>query len=1277
MRYRETAIEQEIRDHGLDGVLGLGRGVLRAGDLLNDMSEQDKGKHNEVFAFIEADTEKEMDGAELADALASESSKTADILSALRLCSIHGAVNAIANAGSTRQKEYLARVLERYDSLIAKSASYEDHDDDYTSDDDRHSGEPHNVKLGLWQDVVFASMIGTPEMGALSLARRWTLADSEKEDTRRSTYNLPAIRGYRSYIFPPDEEARWEYRDGERVTSNPDRRAGTVGYAFPELAKTYEQVKAAIERKNPDDTAEAIEHAAVCELARIIAKSTEYNSSYRSEGSPYRAHFAEQMAWARLGDQVQRQFRGMRQKIRGIDLHNIGRFIGKAGDNPYDVEWRRIEKLADTVTLDHVGPAREYLLEKTRDDIQRQHRRYGNDAAHKIITEGAAKLASIDSLTNDEVLARFQAEREKLAQKRNEHMSLAQKALDLHFKDGVDGDATPIDWINTAPFGLINRTHKALNRGVSKDTAFAYAVAEYSFPGEATTRELVEACHGFTKENLDKMRALHTYSKETGLAIDLIDEVRLGKVAVAYDSSDVIDLMGQGYSAREIIENGWLCHLDTRKTIDFPARGNDAQKQRWCTENGYAYLNGGWIKTSIGKIILSRLESGLERSIHDASQWLETFQIPEEGYDIPALKARIQNDEQIQLDDIEKTTFYDVDLESNLLAGILKAPQDLRDRLLLPRKTQKIQQIFFAPEHQLLYLALADVYRDSDIDINTVRDHAFDRLDEFYDEWLTNARGKETTHRISKDDLREKLLAAIENVNNSVLSDDENITGVIQRLSKYGNNRKRYIDDATSWLLRHATSPSARLTKVWGDRAVALIEGANDSARDIEIWQSDNALRLQLREMTRQGSMPHNLTAAEVMGEFGGWVWELSRCYDSDRIIRAISEYKSVRTTEALLPPQVMEMQTSSGVYKAEVLAKDDPRGMTIGVDTGCCMTLGGASASCIESGYKHKNAGFFALYTPQGRLAAQSYFYVNPNHSNVLVLDNIEANQGRNTDKILELYEEALTQYLLDRFAADSEWNIDTVHVGTGYGDVVKASVLRLPAANTISNNLGRIYTDADQQRLLLRLSNEQIAESRQSRSLARSKVENIPNHLPEIVTRSLSPNDSEIIRELEEQIYPGHMRQYGDREMLQEELDMNGMGIFSFLVAGQADSSKDYIGYCMAYLEQSETEPNRSEPIVYAADMAILPESQGFHIGATMFDELLRRTSERGVDKIEMHARETTSYAALKHSEWAKHILYHRGYKFVDYGAVDEFDDGNGTVEKLYLVGIEKLSR
>ena len=1269
----EISLRQELIDHGLDKDIRLGRSILQIGDLADTSPNKYIDGYSQVFDYIEEYDPPYLDSPELEEALTSEGQKTRAIISALGSCSTRSAINAILESGSSKQRGYLSEALKKYSSFITDGIPYESYDDNYEPIELHKSANPNDIITGLWRDVVFASMIDTPEMKALSRARRWLQPGDDDKKPNENIKNLPKTRGYHSYIFPPKKLPQ---KNSEIASDKPRHKPGTVGNTFPELAKTYEQIREREERKHPDDTDDTIEHTATLELARIIAKSTEYNDPDRSEGSPYRAHFAEQMAWARLGDQVQRQFRGMRQKIIGIDLHNIGRFIGKSGDNPYEREWRKVEKIANRVSPDNVDPAREYLLEKARNDIQRQHRRYGNDAAHKIITEGAAKLAGIDSLTDDEVLARFQAEREELAQKRNEHMSLAQKALDLHFKDGVDGDATPIDWINTAHFGLINRTHKALNRGVSKDTAFAYAVADYSLPGEAITRELVEACRGITKEHLDKTRALHAYSKETGLAIDLIDQVNLGKVAVTYGSSDVINLLEQGYSAREIIENEWLCHLDTRKTIDFPARGNDTQKQRWCTENGYAYLNGGWIKTSVGKIILSRLESGLEESIHDASQWLETFQIPEEGYDIPALKACIQSGEQVQLHDIEKTTFYDVDLESDLLAGILKAPQDLRDRLLLPRKTQKIQQIFFAPEHQLLYLALADVYRDSDINISNVRDHAFDRLDKFYDEWLTNARGKETTYRISKDDLREKLIAAIENVNNSVLSDDENITGVIQRLSKYGNNRKRYIDDATSWLLRHATSPSARLTKVWGDRAVALIEGANDSARDIEIWQNDNALRLQLREMTRQGSMPHNLTAAEVTGEFSGWARELSRCYDSDRIIRAISEYKSVRTTEALLPAQVMEMQTSSGVYKAEVLAKDDPRGMTIGVDTGCCMTLDGASASCIESGYKHKNAGFFALYTPQGRLAAQSYFYVNPDHPNILVLDNIEANQGRDTNKIVEIYKQALSKYLLERFATDRAWNIDTVNLGTGYGEAVKSSVLRLPATNPIPNNLGyHIYSDASDQRLLLHLSQHEIAESRKQWTPTQENIENTPNHLPNIVTRSITPNDFAIIKELEEQIYPEHIRQYDDKEMLQDELKKNSMETYSFLVAGQADSSKDYIGYCMAYLDQSETEPGRHDPVVYAADMAILPEAQGFHIGSKMFDELLKRTSERGVDKIEMHARETTSYAALKNSEWAKHILYRRGYKLVDHGVVDEFDDGGGNIENLYLVSIEKI--
>lgn len=588
--------------------------------------------------------------------------------------------------------------------------------------------------------------------------------------------------------------------------------------------------------------------------------------------------------------------------------------------------------------------------------------------------------------------------------------------------------------------------------------------------------------------------------------------------------------------------------------------------------------------------------------------------------------------------------------------------------------------MFFAPENQLIYMTLASLYKNPGLNIEMLREAALSKLDDFFEQWLVNARGKDTTHRISKDDLRDRIVATLANIDTLEFSESENITGVISRLSRYGDRRKRYIDDAMSWLTRHMTTPHARLTKVWGDRAMALAEGIGDSARDIESWQANNALRIHLEELERTGMMPSNLTVGEVVTEYRGWVDELSRSYSSEQVVFAISDYKDIHTSEALLPPVTIDLTTDDGVYKAEVLAKDDPRGMTIGGDTGCCMTLDGVSTSCIKSGYQDSNAGFFALYTPQGRLAAQSYFYVNPEHPEVLVLDNIEANRGRDTNKIVNLYREALERYLTEQFASNGEWKIKTVQVGTGYGDAVKSTVLRLPQAPIIRNEnrgdyYGGVYTDAlEDQRTLLELSEKQIREAR-SKTIYTEKTEKArPQHYPEIAVHAISPEQAEVIRELEKQIYPKHMRQYGDREMLSQELHMRDMGQFSFLVAAEADSSRDFLGYCMAYLEQSETEPTRTEPVLYAADLAILPEAQGGRIGSKMFEELLERANAHDIDKVELHARETTSYAALMQSSWVQRLLYNHGYKLTDHGAVDEFDDGHGNVERLYLVSLDK---
>ncbi len=1396
-----TTIEQEIQDHGLDHVLGLGRGVLNVESLSEQLEipvDEPEGART-TLGFINELEEVGSNGYELVDALMADKPATAQILEGLKSCSVRGAVSALLDSGTVSQRQYLKGRLEEYAEIIISGipvVGEKLQGGKYIRETTGYQpAKAEDIRTGLWRDVVFASMIGTPELGALTIARNHMrhVAQGGGKEARAAhadTRNLPKIRGYHSYIFPSRMEQRWKYEDGENRELSPESIDGEIGYAFPELAKTYTQILRRVERKSPELDESELEHRSVRELARLIEKSTEYNLPERGEGSPYRSDFAEQLAWAQLGEQAQRQLRGMRQKIKGVELHNIGRFIGKSGDNPYEKEWRRIEQFAGSVSPDDASSAREYFLLLAQKEIEKQHKLLGNEAATTIITQGSARIDAVNQMSDEEVLARFSEEQSRLEQKRNSRMSLAQKALILHFADKPEDSEGLIDWINNAPFGLINRTHTMLTRGVSKETAFAYAVAEHTFPGETLTHGLIDACRGVTKETLDTTHALSKELTETNQAISLEDRLILGRVSNRHDARDVLDLLKQGYSTAQIEQYPWLCRLDTSEIVDFPANGGESQKQKWLAEHGYAYLNGGWNKNSIGRIIATRLESGIEDSVHDASQWLETFQIPESAYDIRKILDG-RDKEGFELGSIEPDKLRDAEAEARFITQLLTADPLLRDRLtygakqvmsntdrlqllygldaslrqrfnqqlgssttelaeafytellktdaelsgtlsdfianggsrkkffsdLLGQRPELMQDLdgrrrrlhasleesfydevvsgnpqwaisddsesfggeswFFSPEYQLLYRAAVEEvdgrprYKDPEITISPIVDRARELIDMYADESFGVGKD-ETSHRLTAEELNALLDAAILNLPTE--SDGRKLSNLAAELKSMYVARSNYVRDTQTWLLRHATSPHQRLTKVWDDRATALTEGIGDSARDIESWQASNALRKHLQELERTGKMPSNLTVSEVVTEYKDWADELSRTYGSERVVRAISEFKTIRNSEALLPPATIDLTTDDGVYKAEVLAKDDPRGATIGVDTGCCMTLDGASANCIRSGYQDSGAGFFALYTPQGRLAAQSYFYVNTEQPDVLVLDNIEANQGRDKNKIVKLYKEALMQYLSEQFASDSEWKIRTVHVGTSYGDAVKSTVLQLPQAPTIRNKPG-IYTDARDQRKLLELSDRQIKESKE-KAIQLEQIEKVkPQHYPEIAVHTVLPKQAEIIRELEKQIYPKHMRQYRDRGMLAEEFQMRGMEQFSFLVAEEADSSSDFLGYCIAYLEQSETEPTRTEPVLYAADLAIVPEAQGGRIGSKMFEELLERADAHGVDKIELHARESTSYAALMKSSWVQRLLYDQGYRLTDHGAVDEFDDGQGNIEQLYLLSLEKV--
>lgn len=91
------------------------------------------------------------------------------------------------------------------------------------------------------------------------------------------------------------------------------------------------------------------------------------------------------------------------------------------------------------------------------------------------------------------MIEELKAKQEALKPKHESHKSLAEKALDLHFKfnhhppsrdddnsgyyDQYGGNIQ-IDWINNAPLGLIKRAHRMLERGVSEETVLKYSVAE-------------------------------------------------------------------------------------------------------------------------------------------------------------------------------------------------------------------------------------------------------------------------------------------------------------------------------------------------------------------------------------------------------------------------------------------------------------------------------------------------------------------------------------------------------------------------------------------------------------------------------------------------------------------------------------------------------------------------------------------------------------------------------------------------------------------------------
>ena len=393
-----------------------------------------------------------------------------------------------------RAVDYVTKRLPAYEKLVSTFEGY--------GVDEFIQG----IRHGLRRDIAFAFMIGSPELGAYTIAKK-----------RLSDANVASVRA-----LPPLKGAGTGIHDGYDSI-------GTYAALFDVYANALHVV--AQKRGAPED-ANAAEHKAVLLMSQWLVKAMEYSPVGRGDGSPYVAPLEEAVAWARLGESVQRQLRGMRHRIGDVNLRNIGRFIGRSGDSRYQREAQTLKRHISLVE----NPA---LSEHSRSEIterynkrdlaahlkrcaleeQKVTRRFErseklrqslelpadeNELQSKAaITSRDRALGEVERLKSertvylstrdsDQLLTDLKEKLVSLSTKAERHKSLAQKALDLHFHfNHAPGDARGsmpfadvVDWINEASFGQINRAHHMLTRGVSDATIILLSADDWRAPIE-------------------------------------------------------------------------------------------------------------------------------------------------------------------------------------------------------------------------------------------------------------------------------------------------------------------------------------------------------------------------------------------------------------------------------------------------------------------------------------------------------------------------------------------------------------------------------------------------------------------------------------------------------------------------------------------------------------------------------------------------------------------------------------------------------------------------
>jgi hypothetical protein len=409
--------------------------------------------------------------------------------------------------------DYLSRRLDSYEDMISGEAVRKEYQDGKFNPIKNRNDKilelrriepseinPESVKSGLLRDVYYAAMQGTPEMGAVKIATNNVNQEMVESDDSQKIRSVVEFWGYHSGVN--------EFSIGQ----------------YKPLMELYLNCRKQVENKYAGQglDGDQIEHQSVLLAATRLERAYAYCGLLEHSASPYASGFDEAIAAGQLDRNVMRRMAGMRKKIKNIDFSHIDRFIGKSAYNKYGKEKRVIDATIDYLKEESQKSSKIQMAEEENEqDSEKLENNYNRaveqsnrkkDKAKKEIQESdipsdekEAQLNNLEQKTAEQTEAAEQAyqrdlkylqsrtpeqllldltARKEIVDKRFEkRKSLAQKALDLYFHfNHVDGKekiyADVIDWINKAPFGMIKRTHRALQKGIDDQSVMMLAMAE-------------------------------------------------------------------------------------------------------------------------------------------------------------------------------------------------------------------------------------------------------------------------------------------------------------------------------------------------------------------------------------------------------------------------------------------------------------------------------------------------------------------------------------------------------------------------------------------------------------------------------------------------------------------------------------------------------------------------------------------------------------------------------------------------------------------------------